>query len=154
MAENPTLELLELQARLETKVVNQVAACLLQRCKRIGLSPGPIERDHQLSNQSLPVGIRGDKTLENRHELSALTRRESSFDQRLLCCESAFFESDRLGGRERLEKQVSESGPPPQRERLGEQPRSAASVASRRCISGSSDEPVEAVQVDLGGLDA
>ena len=71
------MELLEGQARLDTKLVDEDSPSFLVGLERFRLSIGAIENEHQLTAQSLPKRVLSDKRLDLANERSAATETRS-----------------------------------------------------------------------------
>ena len=64
LVEDRPLELLQRPARLDAELVEQGAPGVLVGSERLGLPPGPVERQHQLTTEALAERMLGDQPLE------------------------------------------------------------------------------------------
>jgi hypothetical protein len=80
VSEDRSLESRERHAGVEPKLLDQPPTRRSVGSEGIALSARPVEGDHQLLNQSLPMRMLRHQTLELRDELEVATRRELSLD--------------------------------------------------------------------------
>ena len=106
--------------------------------ERVGLSPGAVEREHLLGAEALAVRVLGDERLELGGDLVVKPVLEVRVDPRLERREPPLLEASGLRVRERLVCNVSESGAPPERERLDRLARRARSCSKRSTSSSPS----------------
>jgi hypothetical protein len=83
-----------------------------------GLTPGPVERDHQLSAQSLAQRLLADEHLQLRNQLVRASECEIGVDARLQRREPRLLEARDLALREVVVAELRKCGPTPKRERL------------------------------------
>ena len=65
MAQDPTVQLLELLPRQQPDLVEQPAA-LAERRVRLDVAAGLVKREHQVTDELLPVPVQRDEALELR----------------------------------------------------------------------------------------
>ena len=73
-AEDPPFELLQLRPRLEAELVGEPVAGRLHDGEGVGLSPGAVEREHQLAEEPLAQRMLAHEPLQLGHELGAACR--------------------------------------------------------------------------------
>ena len=119
--------------------------------QRVGLPARAIEREHQLAAKSLAQRVLGDKCFELGNELGVRDRAARSASIRSSSASSRSSSSRRdLGLRPRLEREIDERRPSPQRESL------VQPVARNRRLRPSRlvEEPLEPVRVQAVALEA
>ena len=97
-----SLETLECGTGIDPELLDEPCAGLLEGSKRVCLPSGAIEREHQLSAQSLAERVIDDEALELGDELRVPAELELSFDLLLDHRESELFEPHGLRGRKLL----------------------------------------------------
>ena len=147
LAEDRLLELAQRGARLDPELLDEHAARLLVRLERLGLPAAAVEREHQLAAEPLAERVLGDQRLELGDEVGVGAERELGVDQILQRRRRELLEPRGLAKRERLEEQVGERRPAPERERLAE-----LSARSSPSALRPSAQPLEAQEVDLVGV--
>ena len=152
LAENGPLELAQLGARIDAQLLGERLARPLERGECICLPAGAIEREHELRPQTLPVRMLGDQLLELRNETVVIAERKLRVDPELVRRVPAFAEDCTLGF-ERLEREVGQRLPPPERERLGQPLGSQLRRSLLEPGATVGHEPVEAVDVELPRAD-
>ena len=154
LAQDCLLELLERWARVDPELLDEYAPGLLVRLQRLGLTPGPVERQHQLAPQPLPQRVLGHKRLHLADEIRVTAEREIGLDALLERHEPQLLEArDRRLG-ERLVREVGKRLPTPQRERRAQEPCRLLRVAGRACSARAIELALEARDVELVRLDS
>ena len=137
--EDPALEGLELLAGLEAELLDEAAPRLLERVECLGLATGAIQRQHQLGREALAQRVLAERGREppGRFDVPALGELalEPPFQRR----EPQLLEPCDLTLRERLEGEVRQRRPAPQRQRL--------------LVALLGEQPLEAMQVELVVVD-
>ena len=82
LAENRGLELLQRRTRVDAELVSQPPAHLPTDRERLGLPPGPVQRQHQLPAQVLPVRVLPDQLRQLRYQLGVFAQGQSRLGQR------------------------------------------------------------------------
>ena len=145
MVQDLSLETLECGAGIDPELVDEPCAGLLEGLKRVCLSSGAIEREHQLSAHSLAERVIDDEALELGDDLSVPAELELGIDLLLDHRESELFEPQSLRGRKLFIAKVRQRLAAEEDERLTELPRTRGrTVCSRR-----GDDSLEAVSVHL-----
>ncbi len=80
MIQDLALETLERGARVDSELVDEPRAGLVEGLKRVCLPTGAIEPEHQLSVHSLPERVIDDEALEFGNDLGVPPKLELSFD--------------------------------------------------------------------------
>jgi hypothetical protein len=140
-----TLETLECGAGVDPKLIDETRAGLLEGLKCVCLPSGSIEREHQLSAQSLTERVISDEALELWDDLRMPAELELRLDLLLDHRESELLEPRSLRGRELLIPKV--------RQRLAAEEFERGSELARTCgravCSRLGDDSLEAVSVQL-----
>ena len=113
------MQRLQLGARVDPELVDQRGTRGCVRIERLGLPPGAVEREHQLSAQSFPQGVLANQRFELADQLGAAAALEFCIVPRLEGGEPELFEPRDLGLRPALVREVGEGRPAPQLERRG-----------------------------------
>ena len=121
MLQDRLLKPLQLLARLEPKLLRQLAAGGSVGVERLGLARRPVERQHQLVAQALPEWMRGDQALELAHELRVATTGQVGVDPLLQRRPAQLLEPGDLVLDEGFVGEVGQRGAAPQRERPAQQ---------------------------------
>ena len=153
LAQDPPLQLLQRLSRLDTELVDERAPRVLVDVERLRLAPRPVERQHQLGAQSLAQRVLGDERLELAGEAAVTSERQVGLDPVLERREVQLLESHdgRLG--ERLVREVGKSRAAPEAQRLAKTACCAPGITRRGSSSSVRDESLEAVQIQLVGLE-
>ena len=88
------------------------------RVKRLHLTAGAVQRQHQLTTQLFSVRMLRDKLFQLGHEVRPCTERQVGVDSGLECLKPQFLEPRDLRREGRFERKVGERGPTPERERV------------------------------------
>jgi hypothetical protein len=149
MAEDRLLELLKLETRLDPEFIDEQTSPFPIQVERFRLPGRPVEREHELRTRPLAKGMLMDKHFELPDELTVPTQGEVCLDVQLERPEAKLLETKDLRLHERLTREVGESRPAPEAERIVEQSRSSVGRGPR-CLL---DELLEAQEVELVGCD-
>ncbi len=150
--EDRHLDVAQLPTRLDAQVLDEGVARGLVRGQRVRLPTRTVERDHQLSPESLPVRVACDEGLEL-GDVDVAAEGELGIDAVLDRRDACLLEARHLADRESLACEVGERCLAPQRERLAEQHRGARDASLRCERAGDADHAIEAEEVDLFGVD-
>ena len=112
-----------------------------------------VERRHQLGAEALPERMVRHERLELPDEVSVAPEPEVCVDACLKGTEPKLLEPRGLALRERLGAEFHKSRPAPERQRVAQRDRCELSAAFGERPLPFSDEPLEAVQVELLGLE-
>ena len=113
MRQDRALELLELTAWLEAQLVDHRLADPPVALEGVGLPSRPIEREHELTLESLSVGVLPAERLQLADQLGVVAEREVGVDPVLKYGEPRLLEPPDLDLREGLIGEVSKRRPPP-----------------------------------------
>ena len=150
MAQNRLLELPQLLARLEAEALGQFGARLAIGGERVRLTARPIQGEHELRAQPLPVRAVGDQRLELSDQLGVTAAGQVGVDALLRGRGAEFLQAGDLGLREGLIGHVRQRRPVPELERPTEPVRRDLRILPIRV----GHKPLEAADIDLGGLRA
>jgi hypothetical protein len=145
LAEHRFLKVLKRRARLDPELVDEQTPCIPIHAERFRLSAGAIERQHELSARPFAQWMLADEYLELPDELDVASEIEVCLDAPLDRSQAQLFEAKDLGLREWLVREVGESRPAPDAERIAEQSRGLVG-RGQPCLL---DEPLEAKEVEL-----
>jgi hypothetical protein len=149
VAQDRLLEALELRGRLDPELLDQRVACSAIGLERVGLPAGPVQREHQLAPRPLAQWVLAHECLQLGDERTVVSELELRLEQLLASGGAKLFEARNLGLRERLERELGERRPTPERQCLAEHSRPSFGRAFWRLP----DEPLEAVGVDVVPID-
>src|SRR5581483_8517513 len=76
LTENRGLQLLQLPSGLDPDLLDQQPSSVQILLERVSLTPGPVERQHQVRTQPLAVGILANKGLQLGYELGGVSKRK------------------------------------------------------------------------------
>ena len=80
MGEDPLLERAQLRPGFQPKLaVERIAAFAIGR-ERVGLATALVQRQHQLPQQPLAVGVRGDQRLQLADQTTVITEHQVGVD--------------------------------------------------------------------------
>ena len=145
LPEDGGLKGLELPTRLDPELLDEPAAGVLVRRKRLRLPTAPVQGEHQLSAQSLSERLAGDKRLEFADELHVTAELQIRLHAILERLKAELLDASALGHSERLVCEVGERATSKQPERLAEQPRGVDRVPSSCCVP----QRLETVEVEI-----
>ena len=97
MTEDSGLEVLQLGARLDAELVDEMGAGALEGSQRLGLPPGSVEGEHELAPEPLPQRMVPDQGFELCHQLPGSAQGEVGFDSGFDGGDSHFAETPDLG---------------------------------------------------------
>jgi hypothetical protein len=121
LVEDRLFELMEGGTRLDAQLLYQQVPRLSVHVERLRLSPGAIEREHQLRAKPFTEGMLADESLEFGGELDVAPECEIGVDAVLQRAEPQLLETEDLTLGERLVRDVGERGAAPECERLTEE---------------------------------
>ena len=135
VAQDRLLELAQLDRRLDPELLHERPSRGLVGGERVRLPARPVQRQHQLAAQPLPVGVLAHQPLEIANHLRLPAERQLRLDPPLDRADVQLFQAGDLRLRERVVPKVAQRRPPPQRQRLaqppGPEPQSPAEIAAR-----------------------
>ena len=148
-----SLEPLQGRARLDPEPLDERGARGGVDPERLGLPPRAVQREHELPARALPQRVLLHEPLELADHLRVTPECEVGVDPVLERGEPQLLEAGdhRLG--ERLEGEVAERRAAPQRERAPQARRPGLGVAVREGAAALRRQELEAVQIDLLGVD-
>ena len=148
------LEPAQLGARwLRELAVERVAQSPV-RGQRLGLAPGAVQGEDEVAVQTLAQRVLGGEAVEPGHGGGVLAEREVGLHGELDRLDAPLLELTDVGLDERGIAEVGQRVGPPQRERVGEQPRCPCRVARGQGLAAGVDQRAEAVDVQLVRPDA
>ena len=153
LEEDRPLELLQLDIRLEPELVAEERARFPVDGESLGLPARPVEREHELRAEPLAVRMLRGERLELRHERELTAERQLRVDSLLDRSEAQLLESLDLDACERLELEVGQRPPFPERERGVQGLGGGDRFTGRERVPPGRDEAFEAFEVELAGLD-
>src|SRR4029450_11639817 len=120
LGEDPFVQLAELGRGIDPELVGEDLAGPLVGAKRLALSPGAVQGEHQLFPEAFTERMTRRESLELADGLSEFPDRELRVDPFLQCREAQVIEPCRLRSERRLGREIAEGGTPPQIERVVE----------------------------------
>ena len=155
VAQDRPLELAQRRTRLEPVLVAQQRAELAIAGERIGLAPGPVQREQALALQPLAQGLCRSESVELGHQIRMGAERELGIHALLEHRQAALLESRDLDLREPRVGELGEGRSAPERERGAERVDRDVRVALCQRSPCLGREAFEALGVDLvvGGLE-
>ena len=154
LAEDPTLELLQRRARLDSKLVDEEAPRLLVHVECLRLPPRPVEGDHELAPQPFPERLCGGERLELTDELGVAPAGEIGLDASLHAREPELLETVGRALCERVVREVGQGWSAPELERASAGHGRGRRVARVELALAFGEQRLEALQVQLGWPDA
>jgi hypothetical protein len=118
------------------------------RLERIGLPPAAVEREHQLSAQSLAQRVLADERVELARDLGMPAAGEVGVDPRAEAAEAQILEPRDLGLGEALVGDVGERRPAPELERVLQRGGRLPRLTARELLAPQPQAPLEAVGVE------
>jgi hypothetical protein len=152
LAEDRLFEVAQLAAGFEAELADQGAAGVLVGGQRVGLAPGPVEREHELAAQALAQGVLGDQRLELSDHLCA-AKREVGLDPIRQRLQAQLIQASDLGPGERRKGKVGQRRPTPQPERLPEMRGRGRGRARGQRRPARVEVAPNAVEIQSAGLD-
>lgn len=113
LLDDGSLQSAQLSPGFDSELFDQRVACALVRTQRVGLTPGPVHRQHQLAPGTLAQGIGADDRLQLSDTALVTTQCELSIHAILGQDRSQLVESSRFGSCERLIGELDQRGTPP-----------------------------------------
>jgi hypothetical protein len=154
LAEDRSLELSQLRARLEREFVHQQRAHRPVGLERIGLSSGSVESEHELGLEPFAERVLYHERLELGDEGAVPAELEFGFDTVLHGCQPKLVEALDLNAGKRLELEIRQRATAPKRLRLAKLRCSRSRIALLQGEATFHRELLERVQVELTWLDA
>jgi hypothetical protein len=148
MAQDRALQLLQTRAGLDPELLAECPPRAPVRLERLCLTTTPVESEHQLGAQALPVGMRRNERLELGDERVLASQDEVGFDPGLERCQSELLETGDLGLSEGLEGEVCECGSPPEREGIPKRQRSTFGLTARELPPTALQQRLEAACIE------
>ena len=142
--QHPRVQASQLLAGLQPKLGRERASGTSERVERIGLAPGPVQRQHQLAPQSLFEPVLAGEQLELGDELGAGAGGEVTVDPEQQRLQVFLFERSTPLRDAPLARNVGEPVAADQRQRLRDERAGAVGVGTRVV-----DQLVETPRVDL-----
>ncbi len=147
------LEALERRAGLKRESLDQAAPAVAVDLERLGLAITAIEREHELAARALAQRMLRYECLQVGDQIGMPTERELGLDAFLQRDQAKLLEPLDVHPGERLEFQIGQRPAAPQALRLAQRPRRAIRVALGPSSSPVPQQPLEALEVELSGLD-
>ena len=122
------------------------------RIERLDLAAAAIEREHELPEQPLAIGVIDDERFQLADHGAMVTQSEVCLDTVFERGQACLLETRHLPSREPLIGQIAERLPTPQRQCGDEQLARAGGVAHRERVPRVRDRRLEPLRVDLLGL--
>src|SRR5581483_10372271 len=154
LAQDRALQLAQLRRGLDPQLIDERAPRGLVRLERLLLPAGAVEREHVLAAEPVAVRVLGDEAVELGDERVVPPEGELDLVSQLERVEVELLESSPLRLRERLAGEVRERRAAPERERLADEAGGSLGAAGVELPLGSPDELLEALEVELAGLEA
>jgi hypothetical protein len=155
LVEDSSLELPECGAGLDAELRDEEHSRPPVDAERVGLAARSIEGEHQLSAQALSQRVRDDELRELGDDLRRPAEPQVCVDPQLDCRQAQLLETCDRRLRERLEPEIRERRPAPERERLAQDRRRVAKALFLQRLPPFAHEQLEAVEIELvaGGSD-
>ena len=109
----------------------------------------PVQRQHQLAPQPLPIGMLADEPLEIADHRRVAAQRQLRVDPPLHRADVQLFQAGDLRLRERVVPKVAQRWPPPQRQRVAQPPGPELPVTRRARPSAVLHQPLEPIAIEL-----
>ena len=123
VGEDALLERAQLRPGFEPELIVQAPAASAIGIERVGLASPAIEREHQLSEQPLVVGVAIDEGLELGDQLAVMAEQQVGVDAVLDRGHARLVQARDLGRREGLVGEIGQRLSAPQRERIDQDAR-------------------------------
>ena len=143
------LELPKPRSGLDPQLLGQRLAGVPVDRKGLGLSPGTIQRHHQLASQALSERVLGDQRLQLRHQLTVAPERQVGLDPLLDRHQPELLQGGDLPLGEGLVGELGQGRPAPQAQR----PAKARRPLGRRGPARLLEQAPEQVRIDAGRVD-
>ena len=150
LSQDRPLELLQLGGGIDSKLLHERAASVLEGLECLGLAPDAVERKHQVPTQAFPIRMRSDERLELWYQRLVGAAREVGLDPALDRVQVELFEAGCLDHAERSGADVFERGAAPETERFREGLRRHQRLLALRAL----DEFLEALEIEFVRLNA
>jgi hypothetical protein len=153
VVEHPKLERGEIGPGVDAELVGEMVPNLVVRSQRIGLSPAPVERDHQQLPQPLPQRIALRRHAQIRRDLRVATRLQQGPEPVLANRCPYLTQPSRRTGHPALPRELLEDLTSPQGERLVEDGHRGGRIVADESMPVSR-EALEPEEVDIVALRA
>jgi hypothetical protein len=155
LGEDGLLQALQADARLDAQLVDQRQAGRAVGGQRLGLPAAAVQGEHQLAVQVLAERMLPDQRLQLTDQLLVAAEVQVGLDARLQGHHAELVEADQFRpGHAAGGDDVGQDRPAPQRQRLVQQARGGGRVALGQRAPSLLGALLEAVQVELVGVDA
>jgi hypothetical protein len=154
LSEHRTVQCAQLLAWLYTKFVDEQAARVRIDRQRLDLPAGPVERQHQLSAEPLPVRIRIDQRLQIAGDSGLVPEGKVRIDPRFQRSQPKLLQPAEFGGREGLIRELGQRFSPPQTETIVQETDRRSWASFRQGLLARRYLPFEADQIKRPLLDA
>jgi hypothetical protein len=149
--EDPLVEVLQLAAGVDTQLLAQRAPQDAKRVQRLGLPAIPVACQHELSPSAFAQRVTGDHGLQLPHQVVVAAQCQLGVGQVLARGLAQLLQAGGLRLGERLVRELRQRPPPPQRQRLAQQPRRGRRVTPGRGLAALTDQPLGQARVhDVG----
>ena len=152
VVEDLPLKCLEPSSGLEADLVERRAQVPVH-LERFALPSGAVERKHELRSQPLPVRMRRDQHLQLARELCVAAEVQVGVDPVLERGQAQVVEPAALDLRERRGRELRQRVPSPEAYCFADRRCGALGIACRERGAALLDEPFEAEEIDVVGLD-
>ena len=149
MGEDPLLQRSQLRAGFEPELVVECFATFAIRGERVGLAPAPVQRQHQLPQQPLTVGVHGDERLELADHIAVVAEHQVGLDPVLQRGQARVLQARDLALSERLIREIGKRLAAPQPQRRLQQLPGARSVTVGERATSVGGHRLETLGVDL-----
>ena len=153
LVQDRVLELAQPLARLDPELLGQRAAGVAIGLQRVGLAVAAVQGEHQLRPEALAIGVLGDQPLEPLEQLRVVAQRQFRLGQQFECRDAQVLQPRDLGLGERLEGQIRQRRPAPERQRSLERRRRPRRVARRELAAAFRHQALELVGVEPPGVE-
>ncbi len=150
LSQDRLVQLGELAARVEAELLGESPAQVGEAVERLTRPSGPVQGADVQRAQPFPQRVPGDEVAQLAREQAVVAEREPRLRRVLLRGEPLVLQPPSLRRGERLVGDVGQCGPPPERERIGQE---GGPNARLRHVARLRDERPEPVRVDGVRLD-
>ena len=91
------MQFAKLPTGLDAKIVGKRRSCLLVAIKRLSLTSGAVESEHQLAPKLLPQRMSSDQTFQLSHQLGVASPRQVTLNPVLQTGKTELFQASDLG---------------------------------------------------------
>ena len=143
----------QLGARLDADLLDKRAPGRPVSLERVGLAPAAVQREHELSAQTLAQRMQRDQLPQLGHELAVRSDREIRFDAQLERGLALLVEAGDGGLRERCERELRQRRAAPHRECVAQHRPRTARLARRQRAPRLPHYRLESLGIQLTGHD-